>query len=599
MAKAASNTPESSDNESAQSEEVKDEELGYFYEALLVRSVAAIKPKIIHEVHARLPNVKVISDVVIPCSSTPDMVILATYSEAESGTNMKFWRNVSEILEIRQHHPSTRIVNVVFPSNWKPGLMPLTEAISTLQVELTTDLSNSLMEIATQVRKNGNRSLEKILDWLDSNKPPIVEGAIAQIGIEIKNCLAKTADRSNWTRYSKTPDRSTSTKIIYNVDCQYKKGLIALSLLSSEDVAEVLEKRDANQLALETKSRCLRVGVIIKEVGHIPRFAYDEPIVSLRTGLTNDAITSALDRVRSFHFDDEFELTGPVRGAGDLNIYTFLDKVAELRQDEVKLKKWLQARMTKWHADNAGSRNLPLDLAYILAKNIDSRVSHRIVSNFAGLPMIGGVSPLPKYLYGKGNLPIPVIAKVAEFFATLFSRGSLPSADEVWVTLLCQVKDKLIKHRYVNYLHYLCINRCEELGLTVLSPETPGVVVGNNIAKYCRDILSLDVSSDVANSKFSFFADDDSVRYVFLVISAYDSTHKHKEYPGRWRCATIGFDDEGFRWGDSNANCIVVLDGVWSTLYKNIDDALSGFDLPGISRVIDIQTFMKLDFRVL
>jgi len=599
MAKSASNAPKSFENENSKSVEVKDEELGYFYEALLVRSVAAIKPKIIYEVHARLPNVKVISDVVIPCSSEPDMVILATYSEAESGTNMKFWRNVSEILEIRQHHPSTRVVNVVFPSNWKPGLMPLTKAISTLQIELNIDLSNSLMEIAIQVRNDGNRSLEQILNWLDSNKPPIVESGIAQITTEIKKCLKKNADCTNWTRYSETPDRAAATKIIYNLDCQYKKGLIALSLLSSDDVTEVLQKRDANQLAPETKSRCLRVGVIIKEVGHIPRFAYDEAVVSIRAGLANDAITSALDRVRSFHADDESELTGPIRGAGDLNIYTFLENVSELRQNKVELKKWLQARMAQWHANNSGSRNLPLDLAYILAKNLDSKVSHRVVSNFAGLPMIGGVSPLPKFLYGKGNLPTQVIGKVAEFFAARFSRESLPSADEVWATLLSQVKDKLIKHKYVNYLHYLCINRCEELGLTVLSPEAPGVVVGNNIAEYCRSILCLDVSSDVANSKFSFVADDGSVKYVFLVISAYDSTHKHKEYPARWRCATVNFDDEGFKWGDPNTNCIIVLDGVWKTLYKDIYDALSGFDLPGISRVIDIQTFMKMDFRVL
>jgi len=599
MAKSASVTPKSFHNESPQTEEVKDEELGYFYEALLVRSVAAIRPKIIYEVHVRLPNVKVISDVVIPCASKPDMVILATYSEAESGTHMKFWRNVSEILEVRQNHPSARVVNVVFPSNWKPGLMPLTMAISTLQIQLNADLSNSFLEIATQVRNAGNRSLEQILNWLSANKPPIIESAVTQVATEIKSCLKHETDRTYWTRYAEISGKVSRTKVIYNNDCQYKKGLISLSLLSDEDVEEVLSKRDANQLAIETRDRCLRVGAIMKFEGHIHRYEYDETIVSLRTGLTNKTITSALGRVRSLHSDDEFELTGPVRGSGNLDIYSFLEKVSELRHSESELRKWLKNQMTQWHSDNIGSRNLPLDLAYILAKNLDSKVSHRIVSNFAGLPMIGGLSPLPKFLYGKGNLPIPTIAKVAEFFSVRFSRGSLPSADEVWVTLLSQVKDKLIKHKYVNYLHYLCLNRCEELGLNVLSPETPGVVVGNNVAEYCRSALGLDVSSDVANSKFSFFADDGSVRYVFLIISAYDSTHKHKEYPGRWRCATVSFDKEGFKWGDSNASCVVVLDGVWKTLFKNINEALSGFDLPGIRCVIDIQTFMKLDFRLI
>jgi hypothetical protein len=503
----------------------------------------------------------------------------------------------SEILEIRQHHPNTRVVNVVFPSNWKQGLMPLTRTISTLQIELSIELSDALRDVSSQVRASRNRSLEQILAWLDTNSSSIVENAILQIRDSIKPCLKKKPDSSRWARYGVASAGTANTKIIYNLDCLYKKGLIALSLLSPETLAEVLAKKDANQLSDTTKEQCQRIGVIIKEGGYVPHFVFDEAVVSLRTGLTSKNITAALDRVRDLHSDDEFELTGPVRGSESIDIFSFLEKVNELRANRAELEKWLKSLMAQWGDHNSGSRNLPLDLADILAKNLDSKVSHRIVSNYAGLPMIGGVSPLPKFLYGKGVLSDPALAKVAEFFARLFSRAPLPSGDDLWVTLLAQVKDKLIKHKYVNYLHYLCVNRCEELGLTVLNPEKPGVVVGNKIAEYCRTVLDLDISSDVANTKFSFEAEDGTERYVFLVISAYDATHKHKEYPGRWRCATVNFDSTGFKWSDSNANCVVVLDGVWKTLYKSIDEALSGFNLPGISRVIDAYTFFKSDFR--
>lgn len=126
-----------------------DEKGGFFYEALLSYTITQ-KCKHIpaFEIHKKLAANAVVSDVIIPAATNPQAVILCTHSHATSGTHMKSWRNIDEMLLIRSHFPSCVIINLIFPSEWKNELLLIMCEICDHQILFPPQLEHSVLKLA-------------------------------------------------------------------------------------------------------------------------------------------------------------------------------------------------------------------------------------------------------------------------------------------------------------------------------------------------------------------------------------------------------------------------------------------------------------------
>lgn len=246
-------------------------------------------------------------------------------------------------------------------------------------------------------------------------------------------------------------------------------------------------------------------------------------------------------------------------------------------------------KLIEWRDFHPGEQNAPLSYLYVIARSVNKRFSHEYLSAYCHLPMIGGVSPIPQFLYGWRKLPDEIVGSISSCFAELFFGEKIPPFEALHDQMLHEAEDKLIKHRYVNFLLYAAIAKCEQSGLTVEHPEQPEVLIGNTVADYCASHVD-GITSGTAQTHFSFEVLYKGESFVFLVIAAYAATHKHKEYPARWRCSRIEFNQH-FQYATTPRHWIVILDGIWTELFKNFDELLDKFTSAGANAVYDISSF--------
>lgn len=121
---------------------------GYLYEALLNYSIRKYCTDIdTFETHKRLTPHSVASDVIIPDADDPAAVILCAHSQSEKGTAMKTWRNIDEMLLVREKFPACKIINLIFPSAWKRELVLLMDKICDFQIVFPETLARVVMDL--------------------------------------------------------------------------------------------------------------------------------------------------------------------------------------------------------------------------------------------------------------------------------------------------------------------------------------------------------------------------------------------------------------------------------------------------------------------
>jgi len=563
--------------------------LGTFYEALLSYTLDHVGSGVKHTIHAQLDGIHVESDVIIPDTEEPKFVILSTHSQAESGSHMKFWRNIQEILEIHELYPSTQVVNVIFPSNWKEGLLPLMYAAAGIQITFGEEIKDEVRDAAKKATDSPIDSVQGYKKWL-GERQQTYQNIIDALVAKLRYAMSAESDK-RWRHYGEY--RTSTTTVDFNGDTLFKAGLIKLAFLQSDDRSSLMRNwRDLSNLEESTLERVVGRNVAREKKGIVKRYSLSQQAQYVLENFSENKLNRVFDTVEEYHSGAEDSLLLPLRGTESFDLEKFYGSIQGLSGKS--LTDYFGRQMIEWSQKDHGVRNLPLDYLYTVGKEIDWRVSHRTLSEHCGLPMTGGYSPIPKFLYGKGDLSSQDIARIAGFFEDLISRHGLPALEAVRSKLLRETEKKLMKHRYVNYLLYACIDHCKESGFKVHNVEKPMIDIGNGLAKYARSILGLEVPQSAAKTRFSFRASANE-DLVFLVISAYDSTHKHKEYPGRWRSARLEWSNEHFRWSDKGYQCIVVLDGLWNQLFSDLDHTLQSFCIPGIKGVYDINTFLNSD----
>jgi hypothetical protein len=568
--------------------DVSEEKIGYFYEALLAYAIDKTDEDREYDIHVELQGVGVESDIVIKDNGEPSVVILSTHSSSESGTNMKSWRSIQEIMEVHENYEGVKVINVIFSDSWKKGMLPVMGAAASSQLVVRGGRVEFFRSVGVDASKSVDKSYSGFKKWIKNNVNEENENLKWLINKMDKKIKSEKYKR--WKHYNKPSEVETSFK--YKSDSFIKIGLIKLSLIGKNERKSIYEKKEnLESLENEIIERAKNRNILKAEKGIVDRIVFSDEAKQVVKCIKYSEIEEMYSLVDKYHKKDRLNITLPMKGYDGLSAESFYKEFTS--KSEKEMENYFFEKMKYWTRENSEKRNLPLEYLYATGKEINWRVSHRTLSEYCDLPMTGGFSPIPKFLAGKDDLPENKIKMIAKFFSELFSEQGIPDLSSVTSKMLRETEKKIIKHRYVNYLVYTCILKCNKMGFEVKNMKKPMVEIGNGLVKYIQNHVDSSLSSSVANTKFSFRASDDGREFVFLVISAYDSTHKHKEYPGRWRASNVSFDGSSFRWTADGPKCVVILDGIWYQLFEDLEEALKAFNLPRIQSVMDTKTFLE------
>jgi hypothetical protein len=507
---------------------------------------------------------------------------------------MKFWRNVNECLEVHESLPVIPVVNLVFPSAWKSGMLPVMAAACELQIVIPSKLAAPLQMLFSSLEVEGGGNWGSYKDKLRGVHKSKLDPILEELERHIVPALVALRPASRWRRYGEAPSVSQIKVRSYNQDSMLKKGLIKLMVMETDEQKNIWKNLTClKNLPRPLLEKAIARGLVNRNSGLVERYLADESLLQLRRAVDEQLIWGGLSAIYQYHQSVVEEITAPISEGNAFSFTSFLSSIQNKKEPEIASQ--LSVLLWDFSQNYPDTKNLPLAYSYAVGKAIDKTVSHRRASEACGLPMIGGVSPLPQFFYGKGQLKRAVVGDLGKYFARIFAKANLPPLEDLQHKLLSETYDKLMKHRYANPLVYLCIAKCADAGLSVSNPQNPSLKIGNGLADYARKVLGATVPENVAETHFSFEAKMGKNSLIVLVVSAYDATHKHKEYPGRWRNSLLEWDAKGFKWRSDIPKCLVVLDGVWLTLVGDMEKVFSAFKLPGILGVMDSATFVGLD----
>lgn len=574
--------------------ETIDERGGYFFEALLDYTINHYCKKVgCFEMHKRLTEHSVVSDVIIPSADNPRAVILCTHSQSEKGTAMKTWRNIDEMILIREKFPECAIINLIFPSKWKAELLLLMGGIADRQILFPNELIASVRLLVSKALKERMRTAEEYKSWISEYDCSTIRSITRFLGTEIDSVfLNNEIIRPEWDGFSKSVNESQNCIIHYFSDNAYKKGFCRLALLSDE-LRESLLNNQNNISNLDKKSinNLTSVGVVTVREGIVKEIQIEATVKDVLRH-NSRILRYACELVRKYYGEDWNQLITMVRSSETFGLQDFVSTIQSCEVEE--LERYLFSVLTEWRDHHSGERNVPLSYLYVIARALNKRFSHETLSQYCNLPMIGGISPIPMFLYGKKPLSDEKVRTISEYFSRVIKTDTLPDITTLWGQLLYETEDKLIKHRHVNFLIYSAIAKCLDSGIEVYNVASPEILIGNGISDYWV-AKEVGISSGTAQTHFSFKARYNGKDIVFLVISANAATHKHKEYPARWRCANIKYTEGRFIYKRDSDKWIVILDGAWKSLFADFSDVVDKFASAGADALFDIGTFLDCE----
>ena len=460
--------------------------------------------------------------------------------------------------------------------------------ICDFQITFPVQIAARVHQLAKQALKQKISTTDAYITWLETLPNNEISDIVSFLGEALNYAISdKCVIKSEWASFSESVPARGMCDIHYSKDCSWKKGCGKLLLLKSS-VRKHFFEVDANlsELSPTELNDLLSAGVIHKRVAIGSSYYVDES-VNFVLGHDKKFILHTISLIEAYHNSDLNDLTNMLHPKDQLSLGTF---VAKIPTEGTEREKYFIKYLTKWRDDYPGERNLPLSYLYVIARSVDKKFSHEYLSAYCRLPMIGGISPIPMFLYGRKRLSDEIVNKIASCFVELLSNKAIPNEAQLHLQMLYETEDKLIKHRYVNSLLYATIGKCIDGGLCVNHPQQPEVLIGNEIAKHCSE-KKTGVSTGTAQTHFSFEVQYRGHQFVFLVIAAYSATHKHKEYPARWRCSNIEYD-QGYQYRSNDRHWVVVLDGIWSELFRDFDDCLDKFASAGADAIYDISSFL-------
>lgn len=448
---------------------------GKLYEALI--AIVLKRQEIVFKWEETLPNVGVVSDFVLYRNNSPYMVLLVTHSNAESGTHMKFWRNVDELFDLKSFDPHLAVCNVTFFSNWKPELSKIEKAIFDADFALSDKVYAQSLNAATEVYLPAvaGKSKQDTVAFLEAklkNDDAFRKHFLLFEADFVRNVLSakEKADLLPLWHGEQAREKQ-QTKFSADVaDTWYKCAFIKLAFFTKQERARIYQfimHKKALPTQLQQKAKLFAFYQMSGRIG-----VFDAQIDGLVKTLSPEYVETVIAQVEA---DAGEKLAGYVALARNAN--TLIDFVNHELPRIVSLEEglgaaWITNQVTSYYLANKGKRNQWLDLCFTVCKFLDKRFSYDVVVNEAGLAKGSGpdrLAGVDRCLLGECILPEESLEKVAlVLYKRLSSRRNYDGLiDEIIPNAIHQNYVTLIKHRTINHLHALIELQLKKLGWEV------------------------------------------------------------------------------------------------------------------------------------
>ena len=283
------------------------------------------------------------------------------------------------------------------------------------------------------------------MHWLTTYRGTEVESIASFLGREISYALSNQCGmRPEWERFGDSvPPRQTCV-LRYSSDSLWKKGCGKLALLDSDLRERLLSsKNDVSQLSSADTEKLQELGILIEQAETQETPIFDKHVAQVFQH-DNRLVTDTFSLIQKYHPHDLRKLTALVSPNQEISLNAFLSTIPF--DDQNAMEDCFFNYLTNWRDNHPGEQNVPLSYLYAITRAINKRFSHEILSSYCRLPMIGGVSPIPQFLYGKRKLPDETVRAISRCFCEMIYGENLPDNKTLHDQILRETEDKLIKH---------------------------------------------------------------------------------------------------------------------------------------------------------
>jgi hypothetical protein len=575
---------------------------GKVYEALVSLALDELKAQ--HSWGGRLPNILIDSDFILPDSESPKHVILVTHSTSESGTNIKYWRNIEELFELKSNYRNILVTNIVFGENWKENLLNIFAEVFDgnliiLRKPYYEELTEYLNVIAKNVSKKSNAETKQVINNLLKTEKRFQE-AFKHFKSDLDSQILSAFINSDLTElWNLERDREVRNKVKNKVKIEntyVKAGLVKLAFLSEKDRNEVysfVKKRTALSKTLISFLQSIGLLEVRPKIGG-SLFIIDEHIKYVINQIEESLLKKVFKVTENKYgtrYTDYFEIFRDWEKFEDF-VCNEMPKLTKLPEPAVK--KIILNRIKSDFILTRKQRNHFLSLLISLCKYFDKKFSFDVIiregniSRAKGLDRFAGID---KLLLGdflpKDETLIKLVDVLWDRLKQQDWNKSSQIVKDIFQNAFHQTFITIVKHRTINLLR--------ELVLLIF--ENDGWVVEELSPKF-RSCLSeyAGVPNNVADPSFSFILKKNNRKILCHVVAAYEATHKHKEYPGKLRAARyecIKKDKNiSFRTLLEDES-LLILDGLWIDLFSGEEKVIKAFQSAGWTNITDIISITK------
>jgi len=577
---------------------------GKVYEAIVALILDRCGSK--YEWGIKLNGVHVDSDFALYKNKKLKQVILVTHSTSESGTNMKYWRNIEELFELKVAHPGLIVSSVLFPGKWKVGLKNIINTVfdGTLDLDAkpySIELRDNLNRIIKASAKlSGVKVVQALQSLIDSDDS--FENLFSKIEKDFQRNISKAEPikdlDSLWAqerrRQAKLSKRKQGEFAL--TDTFYKSGLILLSFFTNAERSEIYSfilkgspiststiKRIAS-LGAGTEVRTLKGGSV----------SIVNQIIYCVNHLGKEAADGLIDHMVKKFGVQLTDYLGILTNTENSRIFIKKELLPILSQQRELAVVTLSGLIRKGF--HHGKRNTFLETCIQVCKFRDSRFSFDVIVREGAIARGNGpqrFASIDKCLIGEAMPDPDVITKLS---GVLFDRlgsadvGSICKGfDDFCQSMAHQTYVTLIKHRSVNYLKELIVQHLKKKGWAV---EQNGVKYRSCLSEFAM------VAPNVGDPIFTCVLVRNGRRVLCHIISAYTATHKHKECPGKLRVARYSLTRNGSTLNFTSqapSDAYMILDGPWTQLFGEAERVLEAFHDSGWKGVIDARSVLGGD----
>lgn len=570
---------------------------GKLYEAMI--ALALNRQKKHYHWEETLPGVGVVSDFVIYDKDSPVMTLLVTHSTSESGTHMKYWRNIEELFDLKSYKPSMTVCNITFFSSWKPELAKIATAVFDGDFNLerkpyAADLGEETAQMLPHIKGVSKNDTVSLLENKMKTAPYFAE-LFSQFErdfiYDVLEAKTKDALRPLWESEKKRCDGTGPLNCRIS-NTWFKCGLIKLAFFTVDERQEIytaIEKRRKLSSIIKEKIQLFfgpsgsRIGMVDQHLNYV--------VENLGSKLTENVITG----VEKHHGAKVLDYLQIGRNTSALISFINDDIASIFSLPQKQAEEYIVSNIQACYDADSPHRNTFLDLCFVLCKFSDSRFSYDVavregnIAHGSGPDRFGGVD---RCILGNELPSADTLSKLSQVLYARLTRVTDYAAliKEILPNSIHQNYVTLVKHRTINYLHELVEQKFRSMGWTI-----------ENTEEKFRSCLSdyANAPINTGDITFTYTLSNGGKRVLLQVICAYTATHKHKELPGKLRAARYSWDKKNQRF-EVNANfrynaVILLLDGCWSSLFASESKLIECFRKSGWTKIICIDEFMQMN----